>query len=385
MKVCLLTTLDKSMKSFMLPVAEYMKAQGDDVTLSCYMEQDFIDSLKADFKLVPLDIRRGFNIVKTLGNILCLRRMFKREKFDLIEYGTENAAFCASIAGKLAHINVRIYGHWGARYIGYRGLTRKISYLLEKIAAGCSTHVRQVSMKNMRMCVADKVYPAEKVKVLGRGGTVGVDMKKFDVSRKGEYRRQIREQYGIAPDDFVFGDVAYIRKDKGADELLAAFKELSETNAHLKLMMVGSYYEPDKPDETLYAWSIHSGKVIYPGQVNDVERYLSAMDCFVHPSYREGFGMVLQEAAAMEVPIITTNIFGPNEFITDEENGYLAESRNTDDLMRKMKAALADRDRLALFAREAYRLVCSDFDRRVMVRRIYEDRAAIIDEQSVMH
>lgn len=59
----------------------------------------------------------------------------------------------------------------------------------------------------------------------------------------------------------------------------------------------------------------------FTGPVSDVPKYMSAFDVLVHPTYREGFGMVLQEAAALKVPIITTDIIGPGEFIQRDQTG----------------------------------------------------------------
>ena len=103
----------------------------------------------------------------------------------MVEYGTENVSFCGSIAAWMARVPVRIYNHWGARYVGYeKGFARSFSIFIEKTCARLSTVVRQSSELNRQMCVADGIYKAEKVKVLGFGGTVGADFGRFDISKK---------------------------------------------------------------------------------------------------------------------------------------------------------------------------------------------------------
>ena len=109
------------------------------------------------------------------------------------------------------------------------------------------------------------------------------------------YGMQLKK-YGIPEDDLVFGDVGFVRKDKGSNELIEAFRNLN--NRHCWLVFVGEIYDIDAPDKDLLDWAKASDRVIFTGKVMDVEHYLAAYDILVHPSYREGLGMVLQEAGA---------------------------------------------------------------------------------------
>ena len=293
----------------------------------------------------------------------------------MLEYGTENISFCASIAGWAARVPVRIYNHWGARYIGFTGLSRRLSMYIEKTIAFFSTDIRQQTDKNMAMCVADKLYPASKVKVLGYGGTVGADFRRFDISKKEEYNNQFRSRYNIPMSDIVLGDVGYIRKDKGHDELLSAFKRLTSRNVWL--VLVGDIFEPDAPNDELMKWARESDRVIFTGRVPDVEHYVAAFDCIVHPSYREGLGMVLQEAGAMGVPYIACDIPGPGEIGIDGVTGLLVEKGNAEDLFEKMSRLVGDKALIRQMSNQMYELTKSRYERSLMVQRIFEDRESL--------
>lgn len=373
-KYCALTTTSNSLQSFMLPFLYSLKKYDYEITLSCANDMNFEQMIKNDFEFFPLDISRGFHLLKTIKNIFTLFIFFKKEKFQMIEYGTENVALCAALAGWLAGVPIRIYDHWGARFIGFTGLYRLVSIWIERLAAFFSTDIRQVSEGNAKMCIEQHLYPTRKVKVLGKGGTIGVDFLLFDIKKKETYRQEIFAHYNLPSNAFVFGFVGRIQKDKGVNELLEAFKIVSEKNDRSYLLLVGSFDQEQSIDKKNMDWAQKSSKVKFVGHVSDVYRYLSAFDVMVHPTYREGFGMVLQEAGALKVATITTNILGPAEFIKDKINGLLVEPANVEELYNGMIALLNDSEKREEFAQRNYIYTKTFFERNVMIARLIEDR-----------
>lgn len=291
----------------------------------------------------------------------------------MVEYGTENVSFCGSIAAWMARVPVRIYNHWGARYVGYeKGFGRSFSIFIEKTCARLSTAVRQSSELNRKMCIEDGLYKADKVKVLGYGGTVGADFSRFDINKRSEWSDAMRAKYGIGKDDFVFGDICWVRKDKGSNELIGAFRRLNKRDAWL--VFIGDIYYEDPVEKELLDWAQNSDRVIFTNRVLDVEHYVAGIDVLVHPSYREGLGMVLQEAGALGIPCITTDTIGPKEFGTPGKTGLLVKKADTDDLYEKMLYFYEDRSRLESFSKAMYDMVKERYERGVMVQRILNDR-----------
>jgi glycosyltransferase involved in cell wall biosynthesis len=84
------------------------------------------------------------------------------------------------------------------------------------------------------------------------------------------------------------------------------------------------------------------GAVEYLGETDDVRPFIAEADCVVLPSYyREGVPRSMLEAAAMERPIITTDMPGCRDTVLDGMSGYLVRPRNVEDLFRKMKSVMA--------------------------------------------
>ena len=379
-KYAFITTVEASIKSFMLPYVKELKALGFEAHLICNYSDDFFESFSEEYLCHKIDLKRGFDLKSTLGTIVNLYKYFRSNEIEVVEYGTENAAFCAAIASKLAGVPIRIYDHWGARYVGLNGISRTVSKLIERTAAFFSTNIRQVSLENMELCVSDHIYKRDKVKVLGKGGTVGVDMTVFDLKYKESYKKFIREKYEIPQDTVLIGYVGRIQSDKGINELLEAFRNIQKTNSNVSLMLVGPIDEVNPVREELFSWAQRNTQVCFTGRVSEVFKYMSAFDVLVHPTYREGFGMVLQEAAAMKIPIITTSIMGPREFIQDNITGALVPPCDENSLREKILELINDKKLALEYAEANYKYTKENFERSVMVKRIVRDRLDIIGD-----
>ncbi|WP_455436895.1 glycosyltransferase [Hungatella hathewayi] len=373
-KYCALTTISDSLKSFVLPSLRNLKKNDYDITVSCAKDDNFARMVRDEFNYFPLEITRGFHLSTTILNIFVLYKFFRKEKFELIEYGTENVALCAAVAGFFAGVPLRIYNHWGARYVGLSGIPRIMSIWIERFAALFSTDIRQVSFKNAEMCVKDHIYSAKKVKVLGNGGTIGVDFNQFKADKKGDYRKEVILQFDIPEDSFIFGFVGRIQPDKGVNELIAAFRKIYKENKNAYLMLVGLLDIENQIEEEKKCWAESCPNVIFTGLVADVHRYMSTFDTMVHPTYREGFGMVLQEAAAVKTPIITTNIMGPGEFIKNNVTGILVEAKNSEQLYDAMRIMMTNEALRKRYANQCYEYTKNNFERAVMVNAILQDR-----------
>lgn len=380
-KICFITTIQLTMETFIDPFAKVLAESGYDVTLVCNMNKEFEEKVSSYAKCINLPMRRGFHFFDIFKFTRKLRKIFKKERFDAIYYATDNASFYSSIAGKLARIPVRIYAQWGIHYVAASGFTRKIMKFLEKTTCKKSTVIRAQSAKNMQFAINEGLCKPNKIAVLGIGGTIGVDLNEYDLSKKQEYREQIRTSYGVSVEDFVFGFVGRINKDKGCIELLKAFLN-GEFDCNTKLMMVGMYDDCEGEMLEMVNLANESNKVIFTGHVKgiDVCKYLSAFDVLVHPTYREGFGKVLQEGLAMALPIITTDVPGPSEVVEDEESGILVPARNVEELREEMKRLIENKDLRNKLSLNGRKRAEKYFERSIMINNILIDIKGLLEE-----
>jgi glycosyltransferase involved in cell wall biosynthesis len=129
-------------------------------------------------------------------------------------------------------------------------------------------------------------------------------------------RQEARQRLGLSPDAFIFGTAGRLHPVKDQQTLLRAFaQEHAKLNSSI-LVIMGS----GKLDGTLKALSRELGvedKVRFLGQIPEGPRYFKAFDVFVLPSIKEPFGMVLIEAMAAGVPVVSSRTGGTSEVIGD--------------------------------------------------------------------
>ena len=308
-----------------------------------------------------------------------MRRIFKREKFDLIQYSTPNASLYASLAGFLAGIPVRLYCQWGMAFVGFSGIKRRILKALEKLVCSLSTWIEPDSKSNLNFAHEQGLYPQSKGSVIWNGSASGVSLKKFDISQKSNYRNAIRSRYGIPDDAFVYGFVGRITRDKGINELLSAYKQLLSDNTYL--ILVGREEIGDNIDKDLLNWSRESENVIYTGSTTVVEQYLSAMDVYILPSYREGFGSGVIEAEAMGLPVIVSNIPGPTDAILKDKTGLVVEKADVKSLKEAMETIRNDRELYRSLASESHSFAEENFEQDKLFKDIVEDRKKLLGEK----
>lgn len=376
-RICIISTIDGTLDSFVIPSARFMKEKGWDVTLVSRMSDSFLMRHKEEFRCVNVPMERGVSVKDLLMMPFVFKSLFKKESFDLVQYATPNASLYASLGAKWAGVKKRIYCQWGIRYVGFTGIKRYLFKMVEKLTCMNSTHIRPASWKNLDFAVNEGLYERRKASVLGDGGTVGVDLKVFDVSLKCSRKQQILEQLPLLNNKVVFSFVGRVNRDKGIFELLKAYQKISMEFRDTALLLIGDM-EGALP--SCLEDIIVNHNVVMTGATNDVPKYLSASDVLVHPSYREGFSMVIQQAMALEIPVVTTDIPGPSEVIEPSVSGILAKPQDVEtlyDCMKWMMEHPIDRREMGRAGRKR----CEEkFNRERMLQLFLNDREKILYE-----
>lgn len=380
-KICFVTTVSVTMKSFVLETAKHLHNEcGYDVTLICSPDEAFQKSLPEYIRFIPVEMVRGVSL-SGVASMLKLAKIFKRERFDLIEYMTPNASFYSSMAGFLSGTKLRIYSQCGIRYVSFSGFKRTVFKTVEKLTCAFSTLVKGQSPKNMQFAIDEGLCKADKISVVGIGGTIGVELDKCRAFDHAQKRAELRKKYGIPENAFVYGYVGRVNADKGINELVEAFRIVSETKKDAYLVLVGMLDDANPISEENLAYAKESANIVLTGNVpaSEVYHHMAMFDVLTHPTYREGFGKVLQEAMGVGVPIITTNVPGPSEVIEDGVSGILCEVKNPQDLADKMKLLHENDSMRESFSTAGLERAEKYFDRPIMLNNILVDMNGILN------
>lgn len=377
-KICYVTTIPLTIEMFILGIAEYLYAtEKYEITFICNYDEQFEGKLPTYFNYIPVKMKRGIDFTG-ISSVIKLYRIFKTQKFDLVQYSTPNASFYSSLASRFAKISIRLYCQWGIAYVGFKGFKRKIFKIVEKIICLNSTCVEPDSYGNLEFSITEGLYNEKKGHVIGDGSASGVDFEKFNIARKFDFRKKIRFELGYLDEDIVIGFVGRLDKDKGINELLQAYKEVQQTN--IKLLIIGSDDKKESLNQELYQWSTNQDSINYINHTPVVEEYLSAMDIFVLPSYREGFGSVVIEASAMKLPVIVTNIPGPTEGVINGETGIYVRKADFVDLANALKSLIENENLREKYAENGYRFVVNRFEKNQLFKKILQDRESLLND-----
>jgi len=371
--ICYVTTTSVTLSAFVVESATFLAEEGGfGISMAAAEDIEFAESLPKTISYHAVPMSRGIDPGAPRA-IWSLVKLFRHEHFDLVQFSTPNAALYAAVAAFVARVPVRVYAQWGIRYVGFRGFRRKIFKAVEKITCLLATHVEPDSHGNLEFAVAQGLYPRRKGHVIWQGSACGVDLARFDISRAAAWRLEVREELGLGKDDFVFGFVGRLSRDKGGDELLTAARTYFRGDQSARLLVVGGL-ESLGMDPELMDWMQREPRVVLCGPTRAVARYLAAMDVLVHPSYREGFGLVIAEAQAMGLPAIVTAIPGPLDAVIPNETAIVIPPRDPSALRRALGALAADdglRSRMGIAAHEWSR---NNFDSRIFRRHLLERR-----------
>ena len=308
---------------------------------------------------VRVPMERQISPFSDVVSLLRLIVIFIKEKPVMVHSMTPKAGLLCMIAAWLTKVPVRVHTFTGLVFPTATGLKRRILMLTDSITCACATHVipeGEGVMKDLRNHGITK----KPMKVLGYGNIKGVDMTHY--SRRPEVMelaQRIRKK-----DVFTFLFVGRIVKDKGVNELCWSMDRLSGF-APVRLILIGPCEDDLDPISHASKKIIEDNAVIeYVGEKygDELLAYYAAADCFVLPSYREGFPNTVLEAGAMGLPSIVTDINGSREIIVEGENGVIVPPRNEEALFRAMLDMVRNKSKREYMAGNARDLIASRFE-----------------------
>ena len=309
------------------------------------------------FHCVAVPMERHISIVRDLKSLIKMIRVFRKEKPQVVHSMTPKAGMICMVAAWLTHVPVRIHTFTGLVWPTATGMKRKLLMMTDWLTCACATHVipeGQGVLNDLKNGGITK----KPMRVLGYGNVMGVDMERFSPDRF-----SVKKDAGV----FTFVFVGRIVGDKGINELVEAFVRLHDVHKNTRLVLVGNYEHNLDPVSDITRELIDTNKGIEacgPKYGDDLLQMYVNADCFVMPSYREGFPNTVLEAGAMGLPSIVTDINGSREIIENEKNGLIVPSKNADALYAAMERMLTCVDAREMMRRSARVMIQSRFEKK---------------------
>lgn len=274
--------------------------------------------------LHTVPMKREIALFSDLVALIKIIMIYLKVKPDISNVSTPKASLLCSIAAFLSRTKVRIYSVIGLRLETCTALKRKILYVIEKLIIKLSTLCLAVSPSLKEALITNGLASPSKIKVLASGSYNGIQ---FDrLKREEDAIQKTKQTYSLKGP--VIGFVGRLTRDKGVNELVQSFLYLLEKIPDATLLLVGGFEEGDPVDGKVKECILTNPHIIYTGFVKNPSSFYYNMDIFILPTYREGFGNVLIEAAYCYLPVITTNVTGAKDAILPNETGLLVEAGN---------------------------------------------------------
>ena len=336
-------------------------------------------------KTKAIEMTRKITPIQDLKSLWQMYCYLKKEKPGIVHTHTPKAGLIGMIAAKLAGIKGRLHTVAGLPLMETSGVKRRVLNQVEKLTYACATKVYPNSYGLKDFILKEKFCPPHKLKVIGNGSTNGINTAYFDSKLfSPQQKRELRQQWHWEENDFVWIFVGRLVKDKGINELVAAFRQLTEKlnntesalrnssannikNRYPKLLLVGPL-EPELDPllpETLNEME-HNKNILTVGYQKDVRPYLATADALIFPSYREGFPNVVMQAGAMELPSIVTNINGCNEIIKNNKNGIIISVKNRDEIYNALLKLMSDLNLYNKMKSEARENIVQHYDQKLI-------------------
>ena len=299
----------------------------------------------------PVPIERAIAPMKDLAALWQMVRLLRQGRFDLVHSITPKAGLIAMVGGFFARVPRRIHTFTGQVWVTHRGLSRFVLKRVDRLIATAATKVLVDSPSQRNFLLAEGVVRMEKSTVLCDGSISGVDIRCFRPDP--EARRAVRAELNIDETTPLILFVGRLKRDKGVLDLVLAYTALTGAAARSVLLIVGPDEERLRDNMEELAAERRSGLRFVP-YTNQPERYMAAADVFCLPSYREGFGGVIIEAAACEVPAVGSRIYGISDAIVNGQTGLLHEPGDVDGIRKQLQTLIVDgklRTRLGRAAR----------------------------------
>ena len=361
---------------FLIGQIKFMQSAGLDVETVSSVDPN--GDAKLDFFLehenvahTPIQISRALTPIRDLISAWKLWKHLRKTRPEIIHAHTPKAGLVTMLAGSIARVPIRVYHIHGLRFSTLTGWKRVLVIAAEKLTCQLATRVLCVSPSARDEAIRCRLCHSDRIQVLRSGSINGLDAAvRFNPDNvETDLRETIRKRLGIRDEDVVIGFIGRLAKDKGIEELVAAFQSVQNTaqrsdgnlERRIRLVLVGDHEMQDPISEHTRNIIQHNPMIHRLDYDPETPKLYAAMDIFCLPSYREGLPYVALEAAAMRLPVITTNATGCVDGVEDGVTGTCVSVANSKALAAAIRRYADDRGLRLWHGNAGRRRVLQDF------------------------
>lgn len=316
------------------------------------------------FRWIPAPMeRRSLNPLRELALVNWLRRLIRAERVQVVHGFTIKCAVYGSLAARLAGVPARVNAVAGMGYVFTSDdlkarLLRPVVRTLMRVALdGRGARLILQNPDDVALFERARLVDSERVRLIPGSG---VDCRRFGPEagrgQGGRFRVLL---------------AARLLWDKGLAEYVAAARQLRAEGRDIEFLLAG---DPDPgnpaavPEATVRGW-VEEGALSWLGHVDDMPGLFRSVDAVVLPSYREGLPKGLIEAGACGLPLVTTDVPGCREVVSDGVDGLLVPVKDATALAGAIATLQDDPVLRARLGAAARAKALAEFDERIVIER----------------
>ncbi|NML46556.1 glycosyltransferase family 4 protein [Ramlibacter sp. G-1-2-2] len=363
MRIALFANTDWFMFNFNKSLAQALRAKGNEVILISPPGPYGEKLRQLGFRWVPAPmVRRSLNPLRELALIIWLARLLKRERVQLLHGFTIKCAVYGSIAARFSGVDAQVNAVAGMGYVFTSNSVRArilrplVRALLKFALIAPNSRLILLNQDDQRMFLDFGLADSNSIRVLPGAG---INCQRFAPPRLRSSNSRFRV---LLPARMLW--------DKGIAEYVAAaglVRGMGRTDIEFLLAGAPDTGNPAAVPEALLREWTESGVVCWLGHTDDMPALFASVDAVVLPSYREGLPTGLTEAAACELPIITTDVPGCREVVSDGVDGLLIPVKDPEAIARAVVRLRDDADLRTRLAKSARQKAVALYDESVVI------------------
>ncbi len=380
MKVCRVVTVPFFFQNHLREQLLATVRAGHELTLVCSDGPEIEDLQRIEGAVVHrIEIPRTIWLWRDFLALCRLTMFFLKHRFDVVHSATPKAGMLSALAGWLTRVPVRLHTFTGQPWMERKGLVRFLAKQGDQLTATLTTRCYADSASQREFLIAQGVAAAHRIHTLGSGSIAGVDLQRFAPDRWLDAGEATRQELGVISGTRIVTFIGRLTEDKGIHELLTAAKVLKARDVPVVFLLIGPK-EPDTDKLLAEFTAMDASSVRFLGYRPDPERYLAISDLLCLPSYREGFPIVVIEAAAMGIPTIGTDIIGMRDSLVAGETGVLVPPKDAMALANALTALLNDIPRCRAMGVAGRLRVVREFDASVVNGRVIAEYEELLGQ-----
>lgn len=323
-----------------------------------------LQSLGLEWHAAPMD-RRSLNPLREIKLLRWLTQFMRAQQIDVVHGFTIKCAVYGSLAARWAGVPARVNAVAGMGYVFTSNdakaliLRPVVRSLLRLALGGKGARLILQNPDDVRLFQQAGLVDDTTIRLIPGSG---VDCSRF-APTDSNLRQPGARMRVVLP--------ARLLWDKGLAEFIDAARQLKAANKPIDLLLAG---DPDPgnpaavPEATVQQW-VREGLVEWLGHVDDMPALFRSVDVVALPSYREGLPKGLIEAGASGLPLVTTDVPGCREVVTNNVDGLLVPVKNASALADALARLCDDPPLRARLGAAARTKALTEFDERIVIER----------------